>query len=71
MSKPTLDQVTKAYEFAYVRGIPSCDAAHDWIDTLFSDGDICHLDQPRVAKYYRSGKPAYAVVLNEYRDGFI
>jgi len=65
MSKPTLEQVTKAGEYAYMKGIKDCESAHDWLDYLWADGDVCHLDKPRIARYYNNGHKRYAIILNE------
>jgi hypothetical protein len=67
MKKITLDQAVKAGEYAYMLGIKDCESAHDWIDWLFADGDICHLDKPRIAAYYNSGHKRYAVILKDYQ----
>jgi len=67
MKKPTLSQVTKAGEYAYMLSIKDCESAHDWIDHLFADGDICNLDKPRIARYYNQGRKLYAIMLNEDR----
>jgi len=65
MSKPTLTQVTKAGEFPYIFGIKDCESAHDWLDHLFAAGDVCHLEKPRIARYYNLGRKLYAIMLSE------